>query len=65
VREAVMTLWERLFSRKPRQRIRICVECGMPIAEHKPWCSIWRTLEERKVRGDGSFPSEGMKLPSP
>lgn len=45
-----MTLWERLFSRKPRQRIRICVECGMPIAEHKPWCSIWRTLEERKVR---------------
>ena len=47
-----MTLWERLFSRKsrPHQRIRICVECGMPIAEHKTWCSIWRTLQEQKDR---------------
>ena len=42
-----MTLWERLFARnrKPRQRIRICVECGMPVAEHKEWCSILRTLQ--------------------
>jgi hypothetical protein len=31
---------------KPRQRIRICVECGMPIAEHKDWCSIFRTQQE-------------------
>lgn len=41
-----MTLWERLFSRKPRQRVRICVECGMPVAEHKEWCSILRTRQE-------------------
>jgi hypothetical protein len=43
-----MSLLEKLFSRKsqPRQRIRICVECGMPIAEHKDWCSIFRTQKE-------------------
>ena len=43
-----MSLLDRLFMRKtqPRQRIRICVECGMPIAEHKDWCSIFRTQQE-------------------
>ena len=32
-----MTFLKRMFSRKPEpgQRVRICVECGMPIAEHK------------------------------
>jgi hypothetical protein len=43
-----MTLWQKLFSRKaePRQRIRVCIDCGMPIAEHKDWCSILRTQRE-------------------
>jgi hypothetical protein len=43
-----MSLLAKLFSRKsqPRQRIRICVECGMPVAEHKDWCSIFRTQQE-------------------
>jgi len=45
-----MTLWQKLFSRKPPQRVRICVECGMPLAEHKAWCSIWRTLQERQQK---------------
>jgi hypothetical protein len=29
------------------------VECGMPIAEHKDWCSIFRTQQEydRKAAG--------------
>jgi hypothetical protein len=25
-----------------KQRVRICMECGMPVAEHKEWCSILR-----------------------
>jgi hypothetical protein len=42
-----MTLLQKLFSRKsPPQRVRICVECGMPIADHKEWCSILRTQQE-------------------
>jgi hypothetical protein len=44
-----MTILQKLFSRKPetpRQRVRICVECGMPVAEHKDWCSILRGQKE-------------------
>ena len=36
-----MSFLKKLLGRdKPVQRIRICVECGMPLAEHKDWCSI-------------------------
>jgi hypothetical protein len=30
----------------PKQRVRVCVECGMPVAEHKEWCSILRGQRE-------------------
>jgi hypothetical protein len=51
----MMGFLDKLFPRKnqPRPRVRICVECGMPIAEHKDWCSIFRTqkeLEQKKER---------------
>jgi hypothetical protein len=41
----MMSLLQKLLFRKPepRTRIRICVECGMPVADHKQWCSILRT----------------------
>jgi hypothetical protein len=37
-----MTLLKRLFGKDEpaKPRVRICVECGMPVAEHKQWCSI-------------------------
>lgn len=41
-----MGILQKLFSRKPPQRIRVCVECGMPVADHKDWCSILRTQQE-------------------
>ena len=44
-----MSFLKRLFSSNtpaPAQRVRICVECGMPVAEHKDWCSIFRTQQE-------------------
>ena len=42
-----MTILKKLFgSKPPAQRVRVCVECGMPIAEHKDWCSILRTQKE-------------------
>jgi len=39
-----MSFLKRLLgnSAPPKPRVRICVECGMPIAEHKEWCSILR-----------------------
>ena len=55
-----MSLFERFFLKKaqPRQRVRICVECGMPVAEHKNWCSILRTQQEleRKTAGSPAEP---------
>ena len=33
-------------SEPPKQRVRVCVECGMPVAEHKEWCSIYRGQRE-------------------
>ena len=45
-----MTLLKKLlwWKRNRPVRIRICIECGMPVAEHKDWCSIFRTLQARK-----------------
>ena len=41
-------MFRKLFGAKtePPKRVRICVECGMPVAEHKDWCSILRGREE-------------------
>jgi hypothetical protein len=41
-----MTLLKKLFgSKKPIERVHICIECGMPIAEHRDWCSIHRARQ--------------------
>jgi hypothetical protein len=48
-----MSLLKRLLGKSgepPKQRIRVCVECGMPIAEHKEWCSILRGQLDMKLR---------------
>ena len=46
-----MTIIQKLFGRKaPAQRVRVCVECGMPVAEHKDWCSIFRTQREMDAK---------------
>ena len=46
-----MTFLKKLFAPKaPAQRVRVCVECGMPVAEHKDWCSIFRTQQEMSAR---------------
>lgn len=43
-----MTFLQKLFSKKQdaKPRVRVCVECGMPVADHKDWCSIYRTQQE-------------------
>lgn len=43
-----MGFFSKLFSGKsePAKRVRVCSECGMPIAEHKSWCSILRGQQE-------------------
>ena len=47
-----MSLLKRLLgkSEAPKTRVRVCVECGMPLTEHKDWCAIYQQhLEREKV----------------
>jgi hypothetical protein len=48
LRGDAMSFLTKLFSKKtePKQRIRVCIECGMPVADHKDWCSILRGQQE-------------------
>jgi hypothetical protein len=46
-----------LKSTEPPKRVRICVECGMPVEEHKEWCSILRirqAMEQRRLSAAAS-----------
>jgi hypothetical protein len=47
-----VALWKRLFGRgtEPKKRVRVCVECGMPVENHKDWCSIFKTRQEMEQR---------------
>ena len=55
-----MSFLSKLFngaSSEPPKRVRICVECGMPVAEHKDWCSIFRkqrALEQQRAAAAAS-----------
>jgi len=52
-----MSLLNRLLgksSEPPKQRVRVCVECGMPIAEHKDWCSILRGQIEMQAKASAT-----------
>lgn len=55
-REVGVSLLKKLLGRAepPKQRIRVCVECGMPVAEHKNWCSILRGQMEMQRRSEES-----------
>ena len=46
-----MGLLQKLFRKsEPKPRVRVCVECGMPVAEHKEWCSILRGQREMAAK---------------
>ncbi len=49
-----MSFLKKLFgkSEEPKARVRVCVECGMPVAEHKTWCSILKGEAELKRRAE-------------
>ena len=55
-----MGLLQKLFSKKsdPKQRVRVCVECGMPVAEHKEWCSILRGQREMEAKARKLVPTQ-------
>ncbi len=58
-----MSLLKRLFGKSEplKPRVRICVECGMPVADHKEWCSILRGQIEMKLSAASPEPLGGEK----
>jgi len=58
-----MSLLKRLFGsaeRPAKPRIRVCIECGMPVAEHKEWCTILRG--EAEMRDKAQTPSPNPQI---
>ncbi len=55
-----MSLFNKLFgkSEPPKTRVSVCVECGMPIAEHKDWCSILRGQREMQLAAAAKTPQQ-------
>ena len=47
-----MSFLNRLLGKteQPKQRVQVCVECGMPVADHKQWCSILQGQNELKLK---------------
>jgi hypothetical protein len=47
-----MSFLNRLLGKteQPKQRVQVCVECGMPVADHKQWCSILQGQNEMKLK---------------
>ena len=54
-----MGFFQKLFSKnaEPKQRVRVCVECGMPVADHKDWCSILRGQREMAAKSKSLVPN--------
>jgi len=48
----LMSFLNRLLGKteQPKQRVQVCVECGMPVADHKQWCSILQGQNELKLK---------------
>lgn len=46
-----MSFIRKLFGRKryqPGQRIQVCLQCGMPVGEHKQWCPIVKAKQDQQ-----------------
>jgi hypothetical protein len=44
-------------SAEPKARVRVCIECGMPVDQHKDWCAIHQTRLEMEQKQAGAINS--------
>ena len=51
-----MSLLKKLLGRSagPVARVRVCIECGMPVEKHATWCAILRTQQEMEQKRAGT-----------
>jgi hypothetical protein len=55
-----MSLLKRLLGsaeRPAKPRVRVCIECGMPVADHKEWCTIRRGQAEMHEKAQAPSPN--------
>jgi hypothetical protein len=54
-----MSLLKKLLGRasEPGPRVRVCIECGMPVEKHTDWCAIYRTQQEMDDRRRAAAPA--------
>jgi hypothetical protein len=45
---------------EPVKRVRVCVECGMPVEQHKDWCSIHRARQAMQQRPLNPSPADSQ-----
>jgi hypothetical protein len=47
-----MSVLNKLLGRTegPKSRTRVCIECGMPLDQHKHWCAIWQAQREMEQK---------------
>ena len=47
-----MSFLKKLLGRtpEPTARVRVCIECGMPVEKHAAWCAIYRTQQEMDAK---------------
>lgn len=48
----LMSFLKKLLGRSPEPvtRVRVCIECGMPVEKHATWCAIYRTQQEMDAK---------------
>jgi hypothetical protein len=46
-----MSLLSKLLGKgnQPVKRVRVCIECGMPLDNHKEWCAIHRARKAQAI----------------
>jgi hypothetical protein len=57
-----MSILKKLLGRggnETKQRVRVCIECGMPVDEHREWCAILQTRLEMERKPPEAEPQRG------
>lgn len=55
-----MSILKKLLGRGAKEsktRVRVCIECGMPVDAHKEWCAILQTRLD--MERDRQVPASG------
>jgi hypothetical protein len=56
--DQLMSILKKLLGRgdETKQRVRVCIECGMPVDDHREWCAILQTRLEMERKGSEVMP---------